>query len=277
VDLEKVWVQAQVFEQQLGFVHEGQAATASVAAFPGEVFSGHVEFIQPHVDPATRTVEVRFELNNPGHRLRPGLFATVTLETAIADTPAFQTHMAKKEPLTAESKRELTADQQKTCPVTSAKLGSMGAPIPVDVQGRKIWTCCAACPPKLKVQPARYLARMSPAPENEVLSVSESAVIDTGTRQVVYVEADPGVFEGRRVVLGPRVGDRYPVLEGLAAGDKVAAAGAFLIDAETRLNPGVSPAQPAGNAPAPSAGHMTHAQAGPLPAAGTSTAAVHRH
>ena len=41
----------------------------------------------------------------------------------------------------------------------------------------------------------------------------ESAVIDTGDRKVVYVEAEPGVFEGREVVLGPRSGDRFPVLE----------------------------------------------------------------
>ena len=39
------------------------------------------------------------------------------------------------------------------------------------------------------------------------------------------------------MVLGPRIGDRFPVLEGLAPGEKVAAAGAFLIDAESRLNP----------------------------------------
>ncbi len=45
------------------------------------------------------------------------------------------------------------------------------------------------------------------------------------------------MFEGRQVVLGPRIGDRFPVLDGLAPGDKVAAAGAFLIDAESRLNP----------------------------------------
>ena len=65
----------------------------------------------------------------------------------------------------------------------------------------------------------------------------ESAVVDTGTKTIVYVEASPGVFEGRAVVLGPRSGDSFPVRDGLAHGEKVAAAGAFLIDAETRLNP----------------------------------------
>ena len=113
----------------------------------------------------------------------------------------------------------------------------MGDPIPVEVEGRKVWTCCSACPPKLKAQPAKYLARLAPPPRDEVLSVPESAVIDTGSRKVVYVESEPGVFEGREVVLGPRIGDRFPVLEGLAPGEKVAAAGAFLIDAESRINP----------------------------------------
>ena len=57
----------------------------------------------------------------------------------------------------------------------------------------------------------------------------------------MYVEVAPGVFEGRAVVLGPRSGDAFPVLDGLAPGDRIAAAGAFLIDAESRLNPSPNP------------------------------------
>src|SRR5437868_15499023 len=70
-----------------------------------------------------------------------------------------------------------------------------------------------------------------------VLAVPERAVIDTGSKKVVYVERGPGVFDAVRVELGPRVGDYYPVLSGLRPGERVASAGAFLIDAETRLNP----------------------------------------
>jgi Cu(I)/Ag(I) efflux system membrane fusion protein len=128
--------------------------------------------------------------------------------------------------------------------VTNLKLVSMGVPVTVDVAGREVWTCCAACSPKLKAQPARYLARLDPTPQDEVLSVPESAVINTGTRKIVYVEAEPGVFEGREVVLGARTGNQFPVLEGLAVGESVAAAGAFLIDAESRINPGTEPAKP---------------------------------
>ena len=216
-DLHTVWVQAQVYEHQLGFVREGQAVEATVEAFSGETFPGKVEFIQPHVDPTTRTVEVRFAVDNPEHKLRPGMFAAVTLETSLAGAPDVRTSAAA-EPISRSGTilASLTVEQQMTCPVTKLKLGSMGDPILVEVEGRKVWTCCAACPPKLKANPARYLARLVSARRDEVLSIPETAVIDTGTRKVVYVESRPGVFEGREVVLGPRTGNRFPVLEGLA-------------------------------------------------------------
>ncbi len=91
-------------------------------------------------------------------------------------------------------------------------------------------------------------------PQQEFLVVPEQAVVDTGAKKVVYVESKEGVFEGVEVELGPRQDDVYPVLKGLTAGDKVAAAGGFLIDAETRLNPaaastyfGASGSSPSGN------------------------------
>ncbi len=238
VDLHIVWVQSQVYDKQLGLVQEGQAVEASVEAFPGETFAGKVEFIQPHLDAATRTVEVRYALVNPSHKLRPGMFATVTIKTPVARTPAFRSRTTATG--TSESEDHLAGrddESQKTCPVTNLKLGSMGDPVSVKFADRKIWVCCTACPPKLNAQPAKYLARLALPPRGEVLSVPESAVIDTGSRKVVYVESEPGVFEGREVVLGPRIGGHFPVLEGLYPGDTVAAAGAFLIDAESRLNP----------------------------------------
>jgi Cu(I)/Ag(I) efflux system membrane fusion protein len=238
-DLSHVWVVAQVFEDRFAAVKVGQPVEATVGAYPGEVFEGRVAFIDPSLNPATRTVNVRYDLENADHRLRPGMFATVTLKTSLADSPTFRGGTAA----TGSS-----PDRQKVCPVTTLKLGAMGAPVAVEVAGRKVWACCAACAPKLKASPAKYLARLDPPLPGGVLSVPESAVIDSGTRKVVYVEVEPGVFEGRAVVLGPRSGDRYPVHSGLAPGEKVAAAGAFLIDAETRLNPaagGSSPGAPA--------------------------------
>lgn len=71
----------------------------------------------------------------------------------------------------------------------------------------------------------------------EVLSVPFSAVIDTGDRRVVYVDRGDGNFDGVEVTLGPRSGEYYQVVKGLAAGDRVVTAGAFLLDAEAHINP----------------------------------------
>ncbi len=79
-------------------------------------------------------------------------------------------------------------------------------------------------------------------PAGQVLAVPRSAVIDGGANRVVFVESMPGMFDGVEVVLGPRCGDFYPVARGLEAGQKVAVAGAFLLDAETRLNPSLASA-----------------------------------
>ncbi len=74
----------------------------------------------------------------------------------------------------------------------------------------------------------------------KVLAVPESAVINTGTRRVVYRESGPGTYDMIEVKVGHRAGEYYPVLAGLSAGDRVATAGAFLVDAENRLNPAAS-------------------------------------
>jgi Cu(I)/Ag(I) efflux system membrane fusion protein len=215
-DLRRVSVDAGVFEDQLGRVEVGRSVEATVPAFPELVFRGRVGRIAPTVDPATRTVAVRFELDNGDQRLRPGMFATVTLTLATRGRPA---------------------RERQTCPVSGLRLGSMGPAIRVDVGGRTAWVCCSGCIPKLESAPDKYLAVPGATAGSAVLCVPESAVIDTGASRVVYVESAPGVFEGRAVTLGPRSGDSYPVLDGLVPGERVAAAGAFLIDAETRINP----------------------------------------
>jgi Cu(I)/Ag(I) efflux system membrane fusion protein len=73
-----------------------------------------------------------------------------------------------------------------------------------------------------------------------VVAVPETAVVDTGSRRVVFVESMPGMFDGVEVTLGPRCGDYFPVLTGLEPGQRVATVGAFLIDAEARLSPNLA-------------------------------------
>jgi hypothetical protein len=70
-----------------------------------------------------------------------------------------------------------------------------------------------------------------------VLAVPRSAVIDTGRTKVVYVRSALGVYDMHAVKLGPPAGDYYPVFEGLDEGQSVVTVGAFLVDAENRLNP----------------------------------------
>lgn len=71
----------------------------------------------------------------------------------------------------------------------------------------------------------------------QVLAVPFSAVIDTGVKKVVFVDKGHGTFDAMEVEVGPRAGEYYPLMKGLAAGDRVVTSGAFLLDAETRLNP----------------------------------------
>jgi membrane fusion protein, copper/silver efflux system len=170
-DLSKVWIEADVYEADIDFIRKGQAIEATVEAFPGRVFAAKVSLVHPHMDAATRTNAVRFELDNPGHQLRPGMFATVRIKIPLSEVEPFKTLTAKP---------------------------------------------------------------------GEVLAVPEPSVIDTGTKKIVYVEREPGLFEGVEAELGARVDEFYPVIKGLTAGERVAARGAFLVDAETRLNPAAS-------------------------------------
>ena len=203
-DLSTVWIQAQVYEDDIAFLpqetvnHELPAnfelpsseprvanskplhITATTRAHPNEVFHGTLAFIYPHADQNTRTVSVRFEVENPGHKLRPGNTATVTLKIPPRDVNLFANGVK-------------------------------------DDGARK----------KLE--------------EGLLLAVPESAVIDTGNQKIVYRESSPGVYEGVKVTLGPRMQGPddltfYPILAGLKQGERTVMAGSFLVDAETRLN-----------------------------------------
>jgi len=82
-DLSIVWIKAQIYEQDMPFVRLGQEARARIASLPGEVFVGRVTYVYPTLDPKTRTAQVRMEFHNPGLQLKPGMFATVELESEL--------------------------------------------------------------------------------------------------------------------------------------------------------------------------------------------------
>lgn len=76
-DLSTVWVEGDVYEQDLRAVRIGQPATAELDAYPGERWSGRIAYVYPTLSPETRTARVRVEIANPGQRLMPGMYATL--------------------------------------------------------------------------------------------------------------------------------------------------------------------------------------------------------
>ena len=85
VDLSFVWLVADVYESELRFVSEKMAATLRLNAFPDREFKGTVAFIDPLLDPKTRTVKVRITFANPAGALRPEMFGEVVLHGAPHD------------------------------------------------------------------------------------------------------------------------------------------------------------------------------------------------
>jgi len=82
-NLSRVWVQAEVYEKDLGKVRVGQTAFVTVDTYPRERFPGRVTHISDVLDPGTRTARVRCELPNPGARLKLEMFAAVRLPTGF--------------------------------------------------------------------------------------------------------------------------------------------------------------------------------------------------
>ena len=78
-DLSTVWLQAGVFESQAEWVTQAQSAEARLNYMPGEVFSGRVDYVYPVLDPVTRTLQVRLRFENPEERMKPNMYARVTI------------------------------------------------------------------------------------------------------------------------------------------------------------------------------------------------------
>jgi RND family efflux transporter MFP subunit len=76
-DLSSVWAVGQVYEKDLGSIHVGSGANITSDAYPGRVFRGRISYVDPKIDPATRTAQVRIELANPGQALKIGMYVNV--------------------------------------------------------------------------------------------------------------------------------------------------------------------------------------------------------
>lgn len=151
-DLSRVWIMAEVYEADLASVRAGMQARVTFTSGSAPL-TARVAYVQPQIDPATRTMKVRLEAANPGMRLKPDMFVNIEFTLAGA--------------------RQLT--------------------------------------------------------------VPAEAVVDTGTRQTVFVDLGDGYLSPRQVTVGGRIGDRIVIASGLAGGERVVASATFLIDSESQL------------------------------------------
>jgi len=156
-DLSVVWIYADIYEYELPLIRLGQVAVVKLTYLPAEIFTGKVIYIYPSLDPKSRTAKVRLEFPNPKGRLKPEMYADVSLKIDLG----------------------------------------------------------------------------------EKLTVPEGAVIDTGVRQVAFIDKGSGYFEPREVKLGVKVDDHYEVIEGLKPGDRVVTSANFLIDSESSFKEAV--------------------------------------
>jgi rubrerythrin len=93
-DLGLVWVQADIYEQDLAYIKLGQEATVTLSYLPDREFRGRVTYIYPNVDEKTRTARVRMEFHNPGYFLKPGMFATVKVVSELEPSVLLMPDMA---------------------------------------------------------------------------------------------------------------------------------------------------------------------------------------
>jgi len=153
-DLSTVWVVGQVYEKDLAIVRVGSGANVTSDAYPGRIFRGGVSYVDPKIDTASRTAQVRIELANPRQMFKIGMYVNVAFGALGA--------------------------AEKTTPV-----------------------------------------------------VPKDAVQNIGNQQFVFVASErPNEFALRAVRLGSESNGLHPVLEGLSVGERIVAAGSFLLRAE---------------------------------------------
>jgi RND family efflux transporter MFP subunit len=82
-DLSTVWVDVDIYEYELPWVHKGMPAEMDLAYIPGKRYAGEVLFIYPYLDPKTRTARLRLSFPIPDDKLKPGMYANVYLQNTL--------------------------------------------------------------------------------------------------------------------------------------------------------------------------------------------------
>jgi Cu(I)/Ag(I) efflux system membrane fusion protein len=207
-DLSTIWVQLDAYESDLNWLKYGGQVEFQTEAFPGTAFEGTISFIDPIINPATRTAKVRVIVDNADGKLKPGMFVRAVASPLVAaGGQVMNTDLAGK--WISPMHPEVVKDE----------------PGPCDVCGMPLVT-------------AESLGYVAQSKENAPLIIPVTAAMKTGKRAVVYVEVpdtEKPTYEGREVVLGPRLKNFYVVESGLDEGDQVVTRGAFKLDAELQI------------------------------------------
>jgi len=210
VDLSHVWVKLDAYESDLSWLRYGQPVEFTTVSFPGEVFSGTISFIDPVLDPVTRTVKIRVDVPNQDGKLKPEMFVkAIARSNVAAGGKVMDPRLAGKW----------------ICPMHPSVIKN--EPGQCDICGMTL----------VKTESLGYVSA-EPKDSEKPLVIPVTAALVTGTRAVVYVEvpnADKPTYEGREIVLGPRAGDYYIVRNGLEEGQRVVTRGNFKIDSALQI------------------------------------------
>jgi hypothetical protein len=240
--------------RQASWIGVGSEVRVTCSDLPEMAFAGRVRSVTSgdRVGQGWRIASV--SIDPAPHELRGGLIATIRSSQPLADLEPFRS-MPRNPPVSrpGEPRRlyacvdhaDSTALRRGACPLDRKErvlreLGELErirwwCPMHPTVTAEVPGATCRECG-GMELRPRVVVY----APAGQVLAVPESAVVDTGERKFVFVEEMPGMFDGVEVELGARCGEFYPIVRGLDPGQRVAIAGAFLLDAETRLNPSLA-------------------------------------
>lgn len=164
---QKMWIYGDVYEYELSWLKPGQSVEVTTEAFPGDKFEGTITSINPVLDPKTRSVKFRAEVDNRDLKLKPDMYVDIFVKSHFST-----------------------------------------------VDG------------------------------DHILAIPKDAVLDTGTRKIVWFDKGDGLYEGREIVIGPEataiINEKtykyYPVLKGAKEGEEVVTRANFLIDSQSQIS-----------------------------------------
>jgi Cu(I)/Ag(I) efflux system membrane fusion protein len=196
-DLENLWVYADVYENELSWIQEGQPVAFTTLAHGDEQFTGEISFIEPVLDQKTRSVRLRIDVPNTGLKLKPGMFADVTIRANPAGDGKY---------FVCPMHPEIVSNDPGDCELCGMDLVETKEGVVMAV------------------------------PKSAVLDTGKRKVVYVEKHSGAYEAREVAVGpEGYADIDGQAVA-HYPVMKGLMEGERVVTRGNFLIDSQSQLS-----------------------------------------